>query len=564
MQKSGRLELTWAGKSYETESFEPRLLVEDKEKSYGDDSPNMLIHGDNLLALKALELDYMEAVQCIYIDPPFNTGGRIDASGQEIGYDDGLEHSIWLDMMYVRLKLLRKLLNPTGLIYVHIDDKEQAYLKVIMDEIFGRKNFVQMIAVKRASPAGFKVINPGPLTVTDYILLYAKDKTLMKYIPQRIPVGYDENYNLIINNPNDGPENWSFSKLVDLLYEQYGFKSWKDASNAWGTNWKTVRNSLLGDVALKNADRVVSVRDPHKPSQLIKEKMIESKSNGGKVIEIKRDGMRPIYIFEGGSLSFYKDKLRQIDGELTPTEVLTDFWADINFAGMAKEGAVQFKNSKKPEKLIKRIFLNTVKSDASNGTSNAKAMLKRSCPELSDAHCEDIVASILGAMTMSDSDKVSLVVTAPPSFTIKARTTMNVVQSMINGADRNILITGYSLSSYFSELVDTIIQKSQRGVFVKFFVNDIDKQPSFDKILRYKGRFLKIYNYRQDDDKMAALHAKVISVDQQQTLITSANLSYHGQQGNIELGTLIESKQIAKQIDDIFTKLIFTKDFCEI
>ena len=68
MQKKGRLELTWAGKSYETESFEPRLLVEDKEKSYGDDSPNMLIHGDNLLALKALELDYMEAVQCIYID----------------------------------------------------------------------------------------------------------------------------------------------------------------------------------------------------------------------------------------------------------------------------------------------------------------------------------------------------------------------------------------------------------------------------------------------------------------------------------------------------------------
>lgn len=193
-----------------------------------------------------------------------------------------------------------------------------------------------------------------------------------------------------------------------------------------------------------------------------------------------------------------------------------------------------------------------------------KQMLKRSCSELSDAHCEDIVASILGAMTMSDSDKVSLVVTAPPSFAIKARTTMNVVQSMINGADRNILITGYSLSSYFSELVDTIIQKSQRGVFVKFFVNDIDKQPSFDKILRYKGRFLKIYNYRQDDDKMAALHAKVISVDQQQTLITSANLSYHGQQGNIELGTLIESKQIAKQIDDIFTKLIFTKDFCEI
>lgn len=214
--------------------------------------------------------------------------------------------------------------------------------------------------------------------------------------------------------------------------------------------------------------------------------------------------------------------------------------------------------------LNKEIFLNTVKNDSANGTSNAVAMLKRSFPEISEVHCEDIVESILGAMTMSDSDKVSLVVTAPPSFAINARATMNVVESMINGADRNILITGYSLSSYFSELVDTIIQKSQQGIFVKFFVNDIDKQQGFDKLLRYKGRFLKIYNYRQEDDNMAALHAKVISIDQKQTLITSANLSYHGQQGNIELGTLIDSKPVAKQIDDIFTKMIFSKVFTEV
>lgn len=212
----------------------------------------------------------------------------------------------------------------------------------------------------------------------------------------------------------------------------------------------------------------------------------------------------------------------------------------------------------------KELLLNTIKGDMANGTSNAVSMLKKSYPELSDAHCEDIVESIIDAMDMTDADKVSLVVTAPPSFAINARATMNVVQSMINGAKRNILITGYSLSSYFSELVDTIVLKSQRGVFVKFFVNDIEKQPEFDKILRYKGNFLKIYNYHQENDKMAALHAKVISVDQQQTLITSANLSYHGQQGNIELGTLIESKQIAKQIDDVFTKLIFSKVFDEV
>ena len=209
----------------------------------------------------------------------------------------------------------------------------------------------------------------------------------------------------------------------------------------------------------------------------------------------------------------------------------------------------------------KEILLNTVKSDIANGSSNAASMLSKKFPELSNVLCVEISSLIAEALNVQTADKESLVVTAPPSFAINARTTMNVVQTMIDGAKRSILITGYSLSSYFSELVDTIIKKSQCGVFVKFFVNDLDKQPEFEKILRYKGKFLQVYDFHQEDDKMAALHAKVISVDQQQTLITSANLSYHGQQGNIELGTLIESKQIAKQIEDVFTKLTFSKIF---
>lgn len=141
---------------------------------------------------------------------------------------------------------------------------------------------------------------------------------------------------------------------------------------------------------------------------------------------------------------------------------------------------------------------------------------------------------------------------------------MTVVQSMIEEAKRNILITGYSLSTYFSELTDTIIDKSQKGVFVKFFINNIEKQAEADKLLRYRGRFLRIYDYSNEEDKMAALHAKVISVDMKQTLITSANLSYHGQQGNIELGTLIESERTAKQLDDVMTQLIFKKIFREV
>lgn len=210
------------------------------------------------------------------------------------------------------------------------------------------------------------------------------------------------------------------------------------------------------------------------------------------------------------------------------------------------------------------ILFNAIKEDQENGTSVASGMLKQAFPGIDAETGDDISSLIAQAMQQDTSDKVSLVVTAPPSFSINARTTMNVVSSMIEGAESSILITGYSLSSYFADLVDTIIQKSQSGVFVKFFVNDIDSQDSFEKLLRYKGRFLKIYNYKKQEDSMAALHAKVISVDQKKTLITSANLSYHGQQGNIELGMLAESKKIAKQLDDVFTKLIFEKVFAEV
>lgn len=214
--------------------------------------------------------------------------------------------------------------------------------------------------------------------------------------------------------------------------------------------------------------------------------------------------------------------------------------------------------------LKREILLNTIKADAANGTDNTTATLQRQYPGLSESECEEIAETIKTALTADSSDKASLVVTAPPSFRINAKPTMTVVQSMIEGAKRNILITGYSLSSYFSELTDTIIDKSQKGVFVKFFINNIEKQPEADKLLRYKGRFLRIYDYSNEDDKMAALHAKVISVDMKQTLITSANLSYHGQQGNIELGTLIESERAAKQLDDVMTQLIFKKIFREV
>jgi len=225
-----------------------------------------------------------------------------------------------------------------------------------MDEVFKRKNFVQMISVKRASPAGFKVVNPGPLTVTEYVLLYAKNKEQLYYNPQRIPVGYDDNYNLYIKNPDKSPDTWELGKLTDLLYERWGISTWQDARQQYGDNWKIIRDVALGDLALEVKDTVVSVRDPHKPSELMKHTMELSKKQRNKIFVIPRENYNPIYIYNGGSLSFYRDKLREIDGKVTPTELLTDFWTDMNYAGIANEGGVQFKNSKKPEMLVRRII----------------------------------------------------------------------------------------------------------------------------------------------------------------------------------------------------------------
>ena len=215
--------------------------------------------------------------------------------------------------------------------------------------------------------------------------------------------------------------------------------------------------------------------------------------------------------------------------------------------------------------LRREILVNTVRSDAANGTDNAVSLLRMEYPELSESRCRELAKTMSEEVSTGSDDKVSLVVTTPPTFSIKARPTKITVETMVRNASRSILITGYSLSDYFKDIVDEIVLKSQRGIFVKFFVNDIEHQTGFDRVLRYKGRFLKVYNYpKQQDDKMAALHAKVISVDKRETLITSANLSYHGQEGNLELGTYIESTSIAKQIDDLFTQLIFRKVFVEV
>ncbi len=199
-QKNQKLELTWIGKENRPR-LEPRILLEDPEKSYHakhrvtgkDIFDNRLIFGDNLLALKALEAEYAGKIKCVFIDPPYNTGSAFTH------YDDGVEHSIWLSLMRDRLELIRRLLSEDGSLWITIDDNEAHYLKVLCDEVFGRKNFIaNVIWEKKYSPQNdAKWLSDSH----DHVLTFAKNKDIWR--PNLLPrtEAMDARYKNLDNDP---------------------------------------------------------------------------------------------------------------------------------------------------------------------------------------------------------------------------------------------------------------------------------------------------------------------------------------------------------------------------
>jgi len=197
--KHQKLELTWIGKGEEPK-LEPRILIEQPEYSYGDPtSENMLIHGDNLLALKALEQDYAGKVKCIYIDPPYNTGSAFEH------YDDGVEHSIWLNLIKFRISILWNLLNyREGSLWISIDDREMPYLRVLLDEICGRDKFIASnVWQKRYSRENREAIGD----VHEYIIVYARNPQIFKETRNKVPLD-DKSKNVYKNPLNDPRGPW--------------------------------------------------------------------------------------------------------------------------------------------------------------------------------------------------------------------------------------------------------------------------------------------------------------------------------------------------------------------
>ncbi|EGR0725053.1 site-specific DNA-methyltransferase [Vibrio cholerae] len=173
-----------------------RLLEEIPELSYGcEDNENLIIQGDNLEALKSLIPHYAGKIKCIYIDPPYNIGSAFEH------YDDNLEHSLWLTLIYPRLELLWELLADNGSIWISCDDRESHYLKVICDELFGRSNFIASnVWQKRYSRENREAIGD----VHEYIFVYAKKPQLFKQLRNKVPL--TEEQAKVYKNPNNDPK----------------------------------------------------------------------------------------------------------------------------------------------------------------------------------------------------------------------------------------------------------------------------------------------------------------------------------------------------------------------
>ncbi|PKM71263.1 MAG: DNA methylase, partial [Firmicutes bacterium HGW-Firmicutes-17] len=346
-----RYGMTWNGKS---ECFrlvqQPSraTLIPAKEESVNfDESENLFIEGDNLEVLKLLQKSYFGKVKMIYIDPPYNTGN------DSFKYNDSFNHSTWLTFMKNRLSVANMLLTKNGVIFINVDDKEYSYLKVVCDDVFGRENFLNVIAVKTSDPSGHKTVNPSPYSQTEYILLYAKNKQAYKYEIQYIASDYDSGYNQLITNFDAPFPEWQIVGLFDYLAKEKGYKDTRDANKQLGHN---VFQSIVADFALENRERIfqgTAIADD--AAKDIVEIRNKSKSSLGDIFKVARE-KEDVYIKDGRQIYFYSNKVREIDGVLTPSKPLTNLWTDIPYNGISKEGGVKLKNGKKPEKLLRRII----------------------------------------------------------------------------------------------------------------------------------------------------------------------------------------------------------------
>jgi adenine-specific DNA-methyltransferase len=320
---------------------------------------NLILKGNNLLAMHVLQSNFHGQVKLIYIDPPYNT------DNDSFRYNDKFKHSTWLTFMHNRLEIARELLSQTGAIFIHVDYLECAYLKVLCDEVFGRENFVQTVTVRSATPAGFKVVNPGPVNVSEFILEYTKSKKNYSFKHSYVAAPYQKDYKFYVTNPSEDSTKWVVGSVEQASIAELGFDDLKAVKRQYGGQVASLLvEQKMSDFAEANASHVFATYGPHKPSGILKDLIAKSKKQPNKILYHEREGNSPFILQNGRLFAFYDKKMRTINGKKVPTKILTDFWDDLSWDTLSFEGGVTLKNGKKPEALLQRIIdMGTDKAD---------------------------------------------------------------------------------------------------------------------------------------------------------------------------------------------------------
>jgi adenine-specific DNA-methyltransferase len=357
MIKKQKLELTWIGKEKHPR-LEPRILLEEQARSHhakhrvtaNDIFDNRLIFGDNLLALKALEQEFLGKVKCVYIDPPYNTGNAFE------NYDDGVEHSIWLSLMRDRLVVLRRLLSEDGFFCCQIDDGEGAYLKVLLDEIFGRSNYLTTFYMQVRYGNKTLAEDNDYQKVIEQCFIYAKNREASN------PVKNKEDYKVEkfeweIIELEDGAELELGRKKVHVFKpHQYEIRRTEPHLRALKETWATgslVRQSGSSGEFL---DKYLAPR-----------KEIDGLSCLYKVHGIGEDGIGHRYMTGPKKTSANKGKfysgiplktLEELKSGNSSKEKPIENFYDLagSFGNCRLEGGVDFRGGKKPEKLLELIL----------------------------------------------------------------------------------------------------------------------------------------------------------------------------------------------------------------
>ncbi len=365
MTRKQKLELTWIGKDVRPK-LEPRILVADDSKSYhakkrvsdNDIFDNRLIFGDNLLALKALEQEFTGKIKCIYIDPPFNTGQAFEH------YDDGVEHSLWLGLMRDRLELLHRLLAEGGLFWIHLDDSEVHYCKVLLDEIFNRSNFIAQITYERSGAAGLGlggfIVNTG-----ESILLYKKGE-----LPSRKVLSFQDldaktmkRYNKALVDDGTRELIAEFESksngLPVRIYKHSGFKIESISLGKFEEREDAIRQDFarhFGKLFRTNQIQKENAFQRDLVGRMDKRFLytVDYTPSRGKY----EGELTTLYYYNAELFAWLKDTAQLSDGHIVKAASITNVWshAEIPKADIANEGGVDFSRGKKPEKLLQRII----------------------------------------------------------------------------------------------------------------------------------------------------------------------------------------------------------------